>query len=82
MEVYLLYADDGPDGIAGQAMSITQPWRRLIKVASTHEAYLVRRMSPDALSDKMSSGGRRKNPRIEAQFSEEELAENDPILKW
>lgn len=78
MTVFLLYKDDGPVGICGQAMSITSPWQKLIEVEDTDVAYRLQRLDSLGLSAMLSfcgvngSGGR-KNARIEAWFSASSL---------
>jgi hypothetical protein len=73
--IYLLYQDDGPDGICGQSMDITSKWTRLIEVAHADDVRRLWRLPPGELSEALSFCGisgsaGRKNARIVAAFSD------------
>lgn len=59
---YIYYEDNGPLGICGQAMSITQPWKRLYKVAK-YEDIRSFRCKIDAFTH-------RHKPEIKAIFTD------------
>ncbi len=88
--IYLLYQDDGPQGICGQSMDITRAWMRLLEVPSPDNAYHLRRLSPSELSIALGFCGvngsfGRENARITRWFSasrdHQDLWDCAPLLR-
>lgn len=64
---YLLYEDDGPLGICGQAMSITSNWKRLYKIRKYEDVRNI--------CERILKLDNRKNPTITKIFTDNEQDE-------
>ncbi len=67
--IYAYYTDDGPNGICGQAMSITTKWKQL-NIFHDYEKFKI-------FAERVSVCRSRKNPRIEHYWVKDELSEID-----
>ncbi len=63
MKIYLRYQDDGPNGICGQACSITNPWDVLHVFDDEDSAYWFKR--------NLEKNKSRENARITMQWDSE-----------